>query len=245
VGWAHADPYALWNIVHDRCVPDQQRARNPAPCALVDLSGGEQEGYAVLKDISGATQFLLIPTQRIAGIESPALLEPGATNYFAAAWRARSFVHAAAGLTLPGDWISLAVNSAVARSQNQLHIHIDCIRADVHDALSSHASEIGAVWTPFPVPLAGHPYRAIAVKGDDLDTANPFTVLADGIDGARADMGSQTLVVVGSVGADGHPGFVILASHADPAVGNAGSGEELQDHALCPPSSLEMTGNTK
>ena len=64
-GWAHADADALWTIVHDQCVPHEQRNGDPAPCALVDLSGGENPGYAVLKDINGATQFLLIPTMRI------------------------------------------------------------------------------------------------------------------------------------------------------------------------------------
>jgi len=85
------------------------------------------------------------------------------------------------------------------------------------------------------VPLAGQPYSAIAVNGDDLDSVNPFTLLADGVAGARADMGSHTLVVVGSVGADGQPGFVILAGHADPASGDLADGEELQDHSSCPP----------
>jgi CDP-diacylglycerol pyrophosphatase len=77
-GWAHADADAdaLWTIVHDQCVPHEQRNGAPAPCALVDLSGGENPGYAVLKDINGATQFLLIPTMRITGIESPEVLEP-------------------------------------------------------------------------------------------------------------------------------------------------------------------------
>jgi CDP-diacylglycerol pyrophosphatase len=235
IGRADADPNALWSIVNDRCVPDQQQHDDPAPCATVDLSAGDEQGYAVLKDMNGATQFLLIPTEPISGIESPAILAPGATNYFAAAWRARSFIDERAEQTLPRDWVSLAVNSEVSRSQNQLHIHIDCVRADVHEALTEHSPEIGAVWTPFPVPLGGHLYSAIAVTGDDLDAVNPFSLLANGLSGARADMGLETLVVVGAIGADGQPGFVILAGRADDTAGDTGSGEELQDHTSCPP----------
>jgi CDP-diacylglycerol pyrophosphatase len=235
IGRADTDPNALWAIVHDRCVPDQQQHDDPAPCAAVDLSAGHEQGYAVLKDISGATQFLLIPTEPISGIESPALLAPGATNYFAAAWRARSFVDERAGQTLPRDWVSLAVNSEVSRSQNQLHIHIDCVGADVHEALAQHAPEVGAVWTPFPVPLAGHLYSAIGVAGDDLDAVNPFSLLANGLSGARADMGLETVVVVGAIGADGQPGFVVLAGRADNTTADTGSGEQLQDHTSCPP----------
>jgi CDP-diacylglycerol pyrophosphatase len=225
---AHADPNALWTIVHDKCVVDVQQQHDPAPCSRVDLDGG----YAVLKDIVGERQYLLIPTARIAGIESPELLDPGATNYFGAAWQARSFVEQKAGGTIARDWMSLAINSAAARTQNQLHIHIDCVRADVHDALQSAAGAIGPTWAPLPVPLVGHTYWAMAVGGADLD-ANPVVLLADGLEGAHADMGLQTLVVVGTIDPAGRPGFVILADRADAQTG--AGGEELQDHDSCPP----------
>jgi len=84
-----ADPDALWKIVHGKCVPHVAAGEGPAPCGLVDLAGG----YAVLKDIRGATQFLLIPTARITGIESPEILAPDAPNYWQEAWEARRFVN--------------------------------------------------------------------------------------------------------------------------------------------------------
>jgi CDP-diacylglycerol pyrophosphatase len=227
VGAAHADPNALWDIVSNRCVPDQQQHGDPAPCALVDRDS------AVLKDLVGDRQFLLIPTAKVTGIESPELLAPDAPNYFAAAWRARSFVDEKAGFALPRDWVSLAINSEDARTQDQLHIHVDCVRLDVLDALARHAADIGPVWAPFPVPLAGHRYSAIAVDGEDL-AVDPFQLLADGIPGARDDMGSQTLVVVGAYLPGGRPGFVILADHVDVASGDVAGGEALQDHDACP-----------
>ncbi|BDX34954.1 CDP-diacylglycerol diphosphatase [Mycobacterium antarcticum] len=229
IGRAAADASALWRIVDGQCVPNQVAHGNPAPCAEVDLDAGS----AVLKDLVGATQYLLIPTERSSGIEDPAILAPGAPNYFAAAWRARSFVDERAGVTLPRDWVSLAINSAFARSQDQLHIHVDCLSPDVHDALAGHAAAVGPAWAPFPVPLAGHRYDAVQVGGEDLDV-DPFDLLADGVPGARDDMAARTLVVVGTVAADGRPGFVILTDRADPAAGDLAEGEELQDHDSCP-----------
>jgi CDP-diacylglycerol pyrophosphatase len=44
-------------------------------------------------------------------------------------------------------------------------------------------------------------------------------------------MGHHTLVVVGMLFAGDVPGFILLDDHADPAHGDRGSGEELQDHA--------------
>jgi CDP-diacylglycerol pyrophosphatase len=232
---AHGDPNALWDIVGGQCVPDQEQHGDPAPCADVDLSAGPERGTAVLKDLVGATQYLLIPTGRVTGIESPELLAPDAPNYFAAAWRAKSFVDDRAGWTLPRDWVSLAINSEDARTQDQLHIHVDCVRRDVYEALTIHRGAVGPRWAPFPVPLAGHRYSAIAVEGEDLDGVDPFHLLADGIAGARSDMGAQTLVVVGAYDAGGQPGFLVLADHVDAADGDVAGGEALQDHQSCPP----------
>jgi CDP-diacylglycerol pyrophosphatase len=209
-----ADPNALWQIVGGQCVPDEQQHQSPKPCEQVDLAGG----YAVLKDIVGDTQFLLIPTTRVSGIESLEILAPGAPNYFEAAWQARHYVDERAHQQLPRDDVSLAINAADRRSQNQLHIHVDCVRLDVQAALREHADAIGASWAAFPVKLVDHDYMAMRIDQADLTHANPFLLLADGIPGARADMGSYTLVVIGQPG-----GFVVLAGH--------GWGEGLQDHA--------------
>ncbi|HVC56053.1 MAG TPA: CDP-diacylglycerol diphosphatase, partial [Stellaceae bacterium] len=85
------EPMELWRLVNGACVPDQQQHDNPAPCALVDLHQGVAAGYVVLKDIRGTTQYLVIPTARVTGIEDPKLLRPGMPNYFADAWRERAF----------------------------------------------------------------------------------------------------------------------------------------------------------
>jgi CDP-diacylglycerol pyrophosphatase len=225
-----ANPNVLWQIVHGQCVPDEQQHGDPKPCAEVDLTGGVARGFAILKDINGASQFLLIPTGRVDGIESASLLAPEAVNFFDDAWTARSFAEKALGRTMPSDTLSLAINSEYGRTQNQLHIHIDCIRADVRDILRSERDHIGVHWTLLTRPLAGHYYRALRVMGATLGGTDPFKLLAQGIAGARADMGSYTLVVVG-MQFGGQPGFVILEDKADVARGDVGSGEELQDHS--------------
>lgn len=224
-----ADPDALWKIVHGRCVPDEQLKHDPAPCIAVSLAGGEAQGYAVLKDIRGATQFLLIPTARISGIESPEILADSAPNYFAAAWAARADMQMVLHKPVPREDVGLAINSPHARSQEQLHIHIDCLRADVVAALHAHEAAIGPAWAPLAVPLAGHNYRARFLPEAALAASNPFKLLA--ADVGAAAMAQQTLVMAGGSSADGEPGFVLLADHFDPASGDRAGGEVLQDHA--------------
>ncbi len=231
------DPDALWKIVHGRCVADQQQHADPAPCVGVDLSQGERLGSAVLKDITGNTQYLLIPTARIRGIESPAILAPDAPNYFAEAWAATALVDARLHRPLPREDFALAINSQDGRSQNQLHIHVDCIRPDIRAALDPVAAGLDGSWRTLPMRLALHRYRALWLPGDTL-SANPFRLLAASLADPAAEMGRHTLVLVGAT-RSGRPGFVLLDGMSGPLsitipLGiklGPGSGEELEDHA--------------
>jgi CDP-diacylglycerol pyrophosphatase len=225
------DPNALWKIVNGQCVPNQQKHGDPAPCAAVDLRAGAGRGYAILKDRNGKTQFLLIPTARITGIESPALRSADAPNYFADAWGARLYVEKALGRAMPRGTLSLAVNSVLARTQNQLHIHIDCIGADVRQRLNAERATIGDRWMPLGAPIGGHPYWAMRVLGTTLAGHNPFKLLADGVPDAAADMAHRTLVVVGMSFDDDVPGFAILEDRVDLLHADFAAGARLQDHA--------------
>ncbi len=219
--WAD-DPNALWQIVHTRCVPHQQEFASPVPCISVD----EQAGYAILKDRAGKTQLLLIPTARLSGIEDPAILAPSAPNYWEPAWRATQIVEALGDKQLPREDLSLAINSLYARTQNQLHIHIDCIRPEVAKALHTYGSQIGDSWAPFPAHIGRTPYRAMRVDTLQQHGANPFQLLAR----AEPDMSRETLAVVGATFANGDPGFYLLESRADPTIPYSGAADELQDH---------------
>ena len=223
VSSAHADSNALWKIVHGKCTADIRDHGLPAPCAVVSDKGR----YAILKDRDGATQFLLIPTDKVTGIEDPAILKPDAPNYFDEAWANRHFVEDRLHKKLPREDIALAINSAYGRSQNQLHIHIDCVRPDVAAALKAHEGEIGL----FPdktitLVLAGHSYRVGRIVGDSLARSNPFALIA-----AAGTMAAQTIVVTGAHFRDGRDGFYLLNDHAGLLPPDHASGEELEDHS--------------
>ncbi|NVN12918.1 CDP-diacylglycerol diphosphatase [Nguyenibacter vanlangensis] len=219
------DPNVLWRIVHGRCVPNQVGQQTPAPCEAVDPAAG----YAVLKDRTGRAQYLLIPTARVTGIEDASLLSPDAPDYFGAAWHQLDRALARLGHTMPRETMALSVNSAYSRSQNQLHIHIDCLAPDIRVALHWARPHIGHGWTN--LVLDGHTYRATRIDGADLAGALPFRRLAAALADPAREMGEHTLVVVGTVWPDGHPGFILLDDMVKPLSGDRASGEELQDHA--------------
>jgi CDP-diacylglycerol pyrophosphatase len=226
---AHADRSTLWRIVHGVCVADQQTKGSPGPCAIVDLAEGEARGVALLKDIFGATQYLAIPTGRVTGIEDQKLLAPDAPDYFAFAWKERSALEAILGHSLPRSAVAIAVNSKLARSQDQLHLHIDCVSLETAATLRSYLGALDQQWRPMTEPLDGRRYWARRLDSADLSDAAPFRLLADGFPNARAHMGDMTLAVVGATFSDGKPGFVLIAEEA--SLEGGGHSEDIQDHA--------------
>jgi CDP-diacylglycerol pyrophosphatase len=215
---------ALRQIVQEQCVVHWTQKHDPAPCQRVFLpdSKTENSGYAVLADRKGGAHYLLIPTQRMAGLDSSELLDPDIPNYFAEAWHARDVITAYVGHAVPRTAIGLAINTARSRSQDQFHVHIECLRQDVAEALRMAAERIGDHWAP--VVVTGSTYQALRVMGDGLDGANLFELLANLTPDARHHMGDYTLVAAGMQFASG-PGFVILT-------GTGPTGELLLD-ATC------------
>ncbi len=202
-------------IVQHECLPNWLEAHNPAPCISVSMRGRGPgaSGFALLADQKGGAHFLLIPTESVSGIESPELRSPRALNFFDAAWKARGVIDTFIGHPVSRDVIGLAVNSIWARSQDQLHIHIGCMRKFVYDALHGASDRIGHVWSP--VTVRGFHYQAIRIMGRDLGSTNPFELLADDLPGAKDEMGRFTLFVAGVDFREG-PGFVALAGQYAP-----------------------------
>ena len=229
---ARADPDTLWRLIDTRCVPEALAGAAPAPCARVDLSPDRDHGWVALKDLKGPLQFLLMPTARITGIENPSLESPTATNYFAQAWRERDLLDARHGSPLARDAVSLTVNSRARRSQNQLHIHISCVRPELRARLLAAQADIAPTWAPLPGGWLRHAWFVRRVETTTLDAVDPFADVEAHVPGAAVDMGAMTIGVVATRFDDGKDGFVLMASAVDPADPSSGSAEDdLQDHA--------------
>jgi CDP-diacylglycerol pyrophosphatase len=201
--------HALQEIVQEHCVIDWISRHDPAPCVEVVLPdpGHADSGYAVLADRKGGAHFLLIPTRTIPGIESPLLFEPGAPNYFAFAWEARSHLADVVGHEVPRGAVGLAVNPPNARSQEQLHIHIECLNTRVVRAIDDASERLGTGWAT--VRIGSVHFQARRLMGEHLER-NPFEILAHDLPDVRRTPGDYTLLVAGRQFRDG-AGFVLLA----------------------------------
>ena len=208
-----ANRNALWVIVHDICLPAYEGIGVAFPCIEINIAGGLDRGFAVLRTPSSATHVIVVPTTRISGIESPALLREDAPNYWEDAWEARRFVEEGAHRRLPRDKIGMAINSVATRSQNQLHIHVACIAPAVADFLRRHQAEIHETWSLLKPALFGHRFAAMKVEADSLAGVNPFKLLARGLPSGKFSMGTRTMAVVGATFADGRTGFYLLTNN--------------------------------
>ncbi len=214
------NPDKLWQIVSQQCLPNMRENHNPAPCQSVDLA----KGYVLFKDKVGVVQYLLMPTSKISGIESPLLQSPDTPNYFAEAWSERGIMSVKHGAPIADQHIALAINSVSGRSQNQLHIHLSCIRTDVAAQLAQHSPTINSQWQP--LSLHGHLYQVRALSLPQLVQQSVFIRLADEVPDARQHMGYFGMAL--SALPDGR--LVLLAVERDRLKGNFASAEELQDH---------------
>lgn len=198
----------LWRVVQT-CVADHGLTGVSFPCLAVDNAQGDERGFVVLRAPFERLHVIVTPTVRTIGIEAPRLVEPGAPNYFADAWASRHYI--ADDLTQKPDRadIAMAINSKPGRSQDQLHIHIGCVRPDVKKTLVDLADSLHpGRFVPVRVLPKAPRYMAMPIAGADLVGQNPFEIVAEAL--KPADMSDVTIVVVGT-GDTAAPGFILLA----------------------------------
>ncbi|UVK52438.1 CDP-diacylglycerol diphosphatase [Mesorhizobium sp. AR02] len=223
VGYAYVHRKALWQVVQI-CVLASVRFGVAFPCEDVILPRRGVSGSALIKSPLYRTEFLLTPLTPIAGVESPSVRSLDSSQLWNRAWEARSKVSATLGRHLPRSAIALAVNSRTERSQDQFHIHIDCLAAPVEKKLALDGPKKEGPWHLFPLALMGQRYWIKAVEKPDLETTNVIGIIAAGLPQARRAMYRLNVVVVGAELADARPGFYILADWGRSAA------EHLIDH---------------
>lgn len=222
---------ALWRVVQ-LCAANYRLTGLSFPCLKVALPGDADRGYVVLRPPYGAADTILSPVRQTPGVEDPWLQSPEAPNYFALAWKSLPLLAGKPGHQPEPGEMGLAVNSAHTRSQDQMHIHLDCLAGGVRRTLAGLEAKITETgWMRLPVALHGLSYLARRVAARDLERTNVFALAATSFPGAREDMGHLTIVVTTSASTRA-PGYLVLAAK----VGNfhrgaRPTGEDLLDHA--------------
>jgi CDP-diacylglycerol pyrophosphatase len=214
----------LW-VALQGCVLAKKAAGRSFPCLSVDLGDGERPGTAVLRAPGQATHTVVMPTDNVSGIEAPVLQGPHGVAYWRAALEARHAVSDALQGRLPIAAVGLEVNSVGGRSQDQLHIHLDCMRRSVMAALKAHGPAVGETWAPFPIPLGETQYLALRVPADRVEGFNPFAALAR-VSGWQGKLHDASFAAVAADPGSPQAGMIVLAYRMPDA-----SAEDLMDHS--------------
>jgi CDP-diacylglycerol pyrophosphatase len=196
----------------------------PFPCEHVSIDRGLDRGFDVLRAPPGSDHLLLVPTRTMSGIESPLLRATDTPNYWQAAW-GESTRLSDTGAPIPRDEVGLVVNSVRARTQDQLHIHISCVRPELRDALARHAAEMPLRLRRLGFSLAGRRYMGMKVEASTLNGINPIALVAAAAPAVVADRGLSTIAVIGARLPGRRQGFYILSSLPGEGVGD----EEMLD----------------
>lgn len=217
------NPNILRHITLDKCIPNYTQNQNPAPCSEVNLD----KNYVILKDLNGILQYLLMPTARLDGMESPELLDNKTTNFLWESWQERHFMSDKLGKPIPDSAVSLAINSKYGRTQNHLHIHISCLAPEIRQILDQQAPTINTQWQALPVKLKGEHYIARRATAEEFQQTSPFLMLANEVKGAAEQMGKYSIAIAPINNND----FVILATKHQWIPLNKASSEDIQEHS--------------
>ncbi|WP_189523596.1 CDP-diacylglycerol diphosphatase [Nostoc sp. PA-18-2419] len=184
----------LWKKVQE-CTRNQKEKKDPSPCKEVNLT----KNYAIVYD--HASEFLLIPTVKITGIEDPKIWNYKNNPYYPYFWyfawnETRNYIP-----NKTAEQLGLAVNSKYSRGQDQLHIHMSCINKKVSDKLNELAKvqKITTKWPDINTPNFENPnhtndkYR-VKILSDFGSQVNPFTLVKDYV-GSKYSIDEQSIAL--------------------------------------------------
>lgn len=219
--WA-ANRDILWNKVHNQCEPSYINNDTYTPCSLVD----KKDNYVIYKVDNDKYQYLLLPTDKITGIEDKKLLQHDANNYLFLAWDVKELLAEKLDRKIKEKNISLTLNSINSRSQDQLHIHISCLAPSVRKAVDKiDLNQFNDNWHPFPEPLKGHSYNFKKLSLSQFKTDNLFQLVNDKVTADGKEMKYSTMAVINT----GKDKFLLL--EASGSQQEAIGAETLQDHS--------------
>jgi CDP-diacylglycerol pyrophosphatase len=215
---------ALRQVVR-ACVTAQEAFSIALPCLEVTQDKGKDApGVAILRSPWSTTHTLVVPTRQVIGIEAPELLKAPAETYWEAAIAARRFVVSAAHDRIRTDQVGLAVNSKGSRTQDQLHIHVDCARGDVLSALRAHDQDFTSEWRLLHFWVDESRFFGLRVTAAQMASSNIFARLMH-LPGYRKDLSAVSVAVFSADPTARPESFYVLAIW-----GPGSQTERLLDH---------------
>lgn len=217
----------LWHVIDKLCRPAHRWLGTPFPCLEVSSSGG----YAVVHAPFDGTEILVVPLAPIRGVEDPAIRRATAPDLWSVAWRERGRVGQRLGRPLADDAIALAINSRSSRTQDQYHVHVDCMAGAVRRSLRDAAGPIDDHWRELRPAPWGASYRVRRIDLATLARERPERLIDREIGPASTALEDLSFAVLGRPGGSDADPALVLAVTFGRGSEEGGHAEELMDHA--------------
>ncbi|WP_084624546.1 CDP-diacylglycerol diphosphatase [Xanthomonas cassavae] len=157
----------LWRTISEQCVPGFLHGNNPAPCLVVN----PERDYVVLRSPAGPLHLLFVPLTRTLGSNAPWLNASNNPDYFKFAWQARDLLSKESGKTIPDTAVALTFDAYGWGTQDQLHLHLACLRPEVRNVLHTLGLALRSDrWIEYR--MLGHGYWLRAVSAEEFAAGN-------------------------------------------------------------------------
>lgn len=197
---------ALWFVISRICQPANIIGLN-FPCLRYDVG----HGFAIIRSpFNDALDFIITPTTKIVGIESPELLKTDTPNLWDAGWQQRVLLEEASKKKLSWNDVAMAVNSKFSRTQDQLHIHLGCVDTNIKQYFMQMPEHLKQGWFLIRLPHIRSEFIATILPADGLNE-NVFMKLAREKPARQLTTSEATIAVVG-ISYGNWQGFALLVS---------------------------------
>ncbi|MFP3014278.1 MAG: CDP-diacylglycerol diphosphatase [Arsenophonus sp.] len=213
----------LWKAINQQCIPQFKANNLGLPCIKLD----PQHRYVIYKDIYGKLHNLLLPLDKISGIENFILQQKNTENYFLLAWINRKLFINESNKPINEEFLSLAINSKYGRSQEQLHIHLACLNENVYKKIKEIEHTITNSWKPLKKKINNHKYIAIKITSANMNKTSPFNYLHRYSTSHNHNIAYYGLAMISSSKKNE---FILLATKLKLIDFNFGSASEIQDY---------------
>jgi CDP-diacylglycerol pyrophosphatase len=207
------------------CIVAKSVTGRPFPCLSVEPDKADRPGTAVMRAPGSPSHVIVMPVRDIVGIEAPELRHQIGNILWRESLASRRHVVEALNGAITIDDVGIAVNAEGGRSQDHLHIHLDCLGRSVHTAVLTSAQHINGDWTLLPHKLQGSRFFAMRTKAVDAERFNPFDAVQT-LPSRGSRPNEITFVAISTGPDDPDRGHLLLAFRAP-----GGHSEKLLDHA--------------
>ena len=178
MGTVFAAERGLLSSVVQVCVTNYQLTGASFPCLEVNTAQGASRGFVTIRAPLARTHIIVCRRQKSKELKTRRFSHPTPRITFRCVGSTKICDRGGAASDQGGRYRA-GDKFAAGRSQDQLHIHVDCLRRRYAQLLRLHNSALRSDrWSRLPFAFRGRYYWALLLNSADLSQTNVFRTAA-------------------------------------------------------------------